>query len=447
MQKLLAKYSIMIASLLASVSFSSELSSEPFYYLAESAINRVIDDSEKIQLAELHSFVDPVILSPQRKLEIEREIQSLENDTESLNTALINAVKRLRVLEAKISGHEEQLRRLEKSAQKIQVSLSKRQGILVEVLVALQRIGKHPPPALLVEPHDALTAVRSAILLNAVMPEIRSEALALSAELTELSALRESIEKDRNQFKYAQTRIVEENTRIESLLISKYRRIIDNEALLGNKRRDLEYLANKSGTLGDLLAAIDTKNETKDSRPAEQRETIQTGDESQQSDRQDPFLDLGRVAPAISFADAQGILPFPVHGEIIGQFGDSDGYGGNLSGQLISTKSRVIVSSPSDGWVEFAGNFRSFGNLLILDAGNGYYVLLAGMDKIDVQLGQFVLTGEPVGKMGTGPLTEIMNNGELDWEQPVLYIEFRKGDSPIDPNPWWRVTEEVRVRG
>ena len=58
------------------------------------------------------------------------------------------------------------------------------------------------------------------------------------------------------------------------------------------------------------------------------------------------------------------------------------------------------VTAPCDGWVVFAGNFRSYGQLLIINAGGGYHVLLAGMERITVDLGQFVLTGEPVAVMG-----------------------------------------------
>jgi septal ring factor EnvC (AmiA/AmiB activator) len=82
---------------------------------------------------------------------------------------------------------------------------------------------------------------------------------------------------------------------------------------------------------------------------------------------------------------------------------------------------------------------------LILNAGGGYHVLLAGMERISVDLGQFVLTGEPVAVMG-GPaqVSAAMTTGS---KQPVLYVEFRKDGAPIDPSPWWATNESEKVRG
>jgi len=103
------------------------------------------------------------------------------------------------------------------------------------------------------------------------------------------------------------------------------------------------------------------------------------------------------------------------------------------------------VTAPCDGWVVYAGPFRSYGQLLILNAGGGYHVLLAGMERISVDLGQFVLTGEPVAVMGGGPQSAAaIATGS---SQPVLYIEFRKDGTPVDPSPWWALTNSEKVRG
>jgi septal ring factor EnvC (AmiA/AmiB activator) len=96
--------------------------------------------------------------------------------------------------------------------------------------------------------------------------------------------------------------------------------------------------------------------------------------------------------------------------------------------------------------VVYAGPFRNYGQLLILNAGSGYHVLLAGMDRISVDLGQFVVTGEPVAVMGGGgsqvPAALAANSG-----QPVLYVEFRKDGTPVDPSPWWATNDGEKVRG
>jgi septal ring factor EnvC (AmiA/AmiB activator) len=106
------------------------------------------------------------------------------------------------------------------------------------------------------------------------------------------------------------------------------------------------------------------------------------------------------------------------------------------------------VASPSDGWVAFSGPYRTYGQLLIINAGGGYYVVLAGMERINVEVGQFVLAGEPVATMGDGSArTALATVSALGASQPILYVEFRKDGTAIDPGPWWAKAELEKVRG
>jgi septal ring factor EnvC (AmiA/AmiB activator) len=114
-------------------------------------------------------------------------------------------------------------------------------------------------------------------------------------------------------------------------------------------------------------------------------------------------------------------------------------------GISLATRAGAQVTTPCDGWVVYAGPFRSYGQLLILNAGGGYHVLIAGMERISVNIGQFVLTGEPVATMGT--TSQVASILAANASQPVLYIEFRKDGTPIDPGPWWAANEGEKVRG
>jgi septal ring factor EnvC (AmiA/AmiB activator) len=155
--------------------------------------------------------------------------------------------------------------------------------------------------------------------------------------------------------------------------------------------------------------------------------------------------DLVRMTPAMAFADAKGKLRLPVNGIRIKEFGSVDQLGNPHRGLSIATRAGAQVTAPSDGWVVYAGPFRSYGQLLILNAGGGYHILLAGMERISVDLGQFVLNGEPVATMGGG--AKAASALAIGSSQPVLYIEFRKDGSPIDPGPWWAVNDSKKVRG
>ena len=139
------------------------------------------------------------------------------------------------------------------------------------------------------------------------------------------------------------------------------------------------------------------------------------------------------------------MLPLPVNGARIREFGAPDGLGGTEKGLSIAARPGGQITAPCDGWVVYAGVFRNYGQLLILNAGGGYHVLLAGMERISVDLGQFVVTGEPVAVMGGGAQSAAAIAGGTS--QPVLYVEFRKDGIPVDPGPWWAASEGQKVRG
>ena len=221
-------------------------------------------------------------------------------------------------------------------------------------------------------------------------------------------------------------------------------------AALADEVRRSEALAEQATSLKDLIARMEKEVEAAAKAKAEAEAAAARNRETAEAEAdRPPPRSLGsadRMAPAVSFADAKGLLPMPASGRIIRTFGGDDGLGGKAPGISIATRAGGQVSSPADGWVVYAGPFRSYGQLLIINAGDGYHVLLAGMDEIDVQLGQFVLAGEPVATMASPKLASA-EPVDIVSTQPVLYIEFRKDGASIDPAPWWAVTSDEKVGG
>ncbi len=201
--------------------------------------------------------------------------------------------------------------------------------------------------------------------------------------------------------------------------------------------------------LKDLIGKVE---QGLDSASRAARQAERAADEKNRENRVDlaALSDPGRLAPAVAFASARGRLPVPVNGVRIKDFGASDSLGGTEKGISIASRPAAQVTAPCDSWVVYAGPFRNYGQVLILNAGGGYHVVLAGMDRISVNVGQFVLTGEPVAVMGNGGL----GNGPQGTatlasssDKPVLYVEFRKDGTPIDPSPWWAPGKGEKVRG
>ncbi len=400
---------------------------------------------KKAREEELASLGRDIEVSGERQKEIEREIQLIDRDRESLNGKILRAADTIKSLETELSDTERRLLRLGENEDAVRQSLSGRTEVLAEVLAALQRIGRRPPPALAVRPSDALAAVRSAILLNAVMPELRVETEALAADLAELSRLKSVIADEKKRLRGDSMRLAEEKSRLELLLSAKRQERDKTAGQLAEERRRAEELASQATSLKDLIGQLESEIESARTAAAKSREAERQA-RLDRGRNQNPFADAGRLAPAVSFDETRGRLPLPVSGQLVRDFGQEDEFGSLTQGQSITTRAGSRVTSPADGWVVYAGPFRSFGQLLILNTGGGYHVLLAGMDRIDAELGQFVLAGEPVGIMGTTKWASASTIG-LGSSQPVLYVEFRKDGSAIDPTPWWKRNEEEKARG
>ncbi|MEN3929448.1 peptidoglycan DD-metalloendopeptidase family protein [Microvirga sp. W0021] len=394
--------------------------------------------------SELEAVKQKLDAHQQAGKRLEQEIASIKSDRTKLNAALIETAQKTRALEEQIRDLEERLETLTGSETAIQDSLNSRRAVIAEVLAALQRMGRKPPPAVLAQPEDMLLAVRTSILLGAVLPELRAETNALANDLTELVRLKKAIATDRYTLNTQLTSLTDQQQRVAALMEARQSRQSEVEAAIGSERQKMAELATQAKSLADLIERSEKEvaGAQRAAAAARQAETMQ----QKAAFAATAFTDPSRLSPKIPFAQAKGRLPLPVSGEQVKDFGGSDGYGGTMRGISLSTRAKAVVVSPSDGWVAFAGPFRSFGRLLIINAGGGYYVLLAGMDQINVEVGQFVLAGEPVAIMGEQALPSAVA-GSIETKDPVLYVELRKDGGSIDPGPWWAKSQSEKVRG
>ena len=372
---------------------------------------------------------------------LRREIEAIGSTRRELNQQLIDTASRVQNGEARLSAIEGRLQSLDETERNIRKSLASRQGAIAEVLAALQRIGRRPPPALLVRPEDALQSVRSAMLLSAVVPELRGEAESLTADLADLVRVRKDITADREQLRREVAVSAEQRQKMGLLVDERHKRQAEVEGALDAEQQRAAQLVRQVDNLKELIAKLD---QSRAAPPAPVAGAPDDGGVGDVKARLAALKDPGRLAPAIAFSAAKGLLPLPVHGIRVRDYGGPDGLGGILKGVTIATRAGAQITAPCDGTVMYSGPFRSYGQLLIINAGGGYHVLLAGMERISVSLGQFVLTGEPVALMGGGSrVAAALSAGS---SQPVLYVEFRKDGAPIDPSPWW-ASEGEKVRG
>ena len=372
---------------------------------------------------------------------LKRELATIGDDRRKLNQALLDTAARLRNTESQIAISENRLRGLEGKERKMREALADRRAVIAEVLAALQRMGRHPPPAVVVTAEDALTSVRSAIMLGAVLPEMRGQAESLAAELAALVDVRKSIADEQDRLLRDLATLAGERVRTARLIEERQKKQAETEKAAEAERQRANELARQADSLKDLIARLERGLD----RAGRAARAIEEQRNNDSRPEMAALKDPGRLAPAVAFAATRGHLQLPVNGARIREFGGPDTLGGTEKGLSIATKAGAQVTSPCDGWVIYASPFRNYGQVLILDAGDGYHIVLAGMDRISVSIGQFVLTGEPVASMGNNsPMAATLTGAS---GQPVLYVEFRKDGTPIDPSPWWVTTEREKVRG
>jgi septal ring factor EnvC (AmiA/AmiB activator) len=376
---------------------------------------------------------------------LKADIAAIGQDRSKLNAQLIDIAAQVRSVETRIGDAEARLRPLDAREQQIRGSLDSRRSEIVEVLAALQRAGRRAPPALLVRPEDALQSLRTAMLLGSVVPELRSRAEKLTGDLTELVTLRKTIASERDRLAVDRDNLKDDQTRLAALIDERQRKQSTIEKDMETEGARAIALSRQVDSLQGLIAKMeqDSKSAAKAAATASLQGTPAT---INGQPNLGALKDPARTSPAIAFASAKGLFAMPVNGAKIRDFGGSDGAGGVEKGISLATRAGAQVTTPCDGWVVYAGPFRSYGQLLILNAGGGYHVLIAGMERISVNIGQFVLTGEPVATMGT-TTSQVASILATNASQPVLYVEFRKDGTPIDPGPWWAANEGEKVRG
>lgn len=410
---------------------------------------------------------------------LEVSLKDLQKEREKLNVRLLETAALIQKSESRLTSIETRLDELRTQEQLVRGSLAQRRGQIAKLLAVLQRMGRNPPPVMMTHRDDALAMVRSAILLASAFPGLSKQALELTERLKELIRVMTDIRDEGERLKAETQSLVDARTRLSGLMTTKKTSLAARESELRSVREAAADISRDVNSLTALIASIDKKTETERIRKHNNKvkrvldnaaSRGRLGTAPNQRPRvpieQDPGLvgeaeperapwnpekevevavlapsaagfgrtSAARIEPAIPFHLAKAKLPKPTSGKLVLKYDEKTQYGGNSKGTVFETRHAAQITSPCDGWIVYAGPFRSYGQLLIINAGGGYHVLLAGMTRIDVQPGQFVLAAEPVGTMSDAPPTVKMSSSETS---PVLYVEFRKDGRPIDPTPWW----------
>ena len=393
--------------------------------LALSAPGNVAVAQEEQQLETLQQQIENAQAAEAR---IAAEVAAAIEAQDEVAGKLAAIAQSIQAQEATIAKGEAELVKLNTERARLLADLGEKQDVLSELLAGLQQLEQNPPPALVVEPNDILAALRGAMLLGTIAPDLQAEAQALATRLDQLQSLEASITTRKADVTQELMRLQAARNDLGALMEQKRALVSKGTADLEDERKRMAALADKAKSLKQLLARL-----SEDRKRAEEAEARNQAAAERERLRQEEL----QRRPKMVFAEAKGKLAFPAQGQIVRRFGQPDGLGREIQGVLIATRGGAQVTTPADGKVEFAGAFRSYGQVLILNPGGGYRVLLAGMDKVTANVGEFLRAGEPVGEMGSGPASVTLFGEVVQDARPVLYIEFRNGTEAIDSGPWW----------
>jgi murein hydrolase activator len=390
-----------------------------------------------------------------RKRDLDALANSVEQELQRLRQTLVQAAEATQEREAELTAVEDKLADLKARRTLSAESFAVKKRQLARVSGALRRLAARPPVAMIASPANPLDTVHTAMLLSSIAPNLRQEAVRLAAEIAQHETVERGIMDERRRLASATSALKRERQTVAVLLAEKQearQSMVKERSAVVDK---LNALAASARDLRDLMQKIERHQAAEDKARSRLNSMVQKGavpsGESAVTPGATPADTAGTAPgsntispdfvanlPAGPEIDAsKGGLTYPAAGEISQRYGVANRLGLTEQGVVIATRENAQVVAPFDGKVIYAGPFRGYGQIVMIEHGQDYLTLMAGMSMIDVQVGQGVLAGEPVARMGDAGTGADGTEG--------LYVEFRHNGAPIDPLPWWSArTNKVR---
>ncbi|MFQ5534796.1 MAG: murein hydrolase activator EnvC family protein [Sphingomonadales bacterium] len=362
---------------------------------------------------ELNRIEKEIEKSKETKRGLDASAAKLADEVGDLTTRLIATANRIQTQEDQVGMVEKRLAGLAETEKVKSRELETRTRQLSHSLAALQRLSRQPNLLLVGRPATTVDSLRTADLLTSLVPELQDRAAVLGEALAALERLRADIEVEQGRLVMGLQGLGQERTRIDALLEQKAASETEVQKAAKAEQRRLEKLTRQAVDLRALIARLEAE---------------------ETSDRKGEVVALP-PSGGQPFSSVRGSLLLPARGRLVQRFKQPDTGGRPSRGIAIETRNGAQVVTPYDGKIVFAGQFRNYGQLLIISHGEGYHTVLVGMSRIDGVVGQWLLTGEPVGLMGG------TDASDPPGKKPMLYVELRRNGNPINPMVWLTVSE------
>jgi septal ring factor EnvC (AmiA/AmiB activator) len=327
----------------------------------------------------------------------------MRNQLDEQRQALTAAAADVRSAELALSQQESEQAELAEQYGREFALLDADRARLARLTSGLARLARLPPAGLLAWTEAPIDAARAEMLLSSALAATRAGAHQAEGELARLDDIGRALEAKKRDAAHASGVLKARQTALAELVGKRQALYQQTDADRKAEEERAEKIAGEAKDLRDLVARVEAEREA-----AEQREA----DARRKAHEKEP--------PAAKSVRLAGAVGLPIAGQIKTQFGQNDGLGTTSRG--IVARPGATVTAPAAGKVKFAGQFRGYHEILILEHSGGYLSLIAGMARINAAVGTAVGAGEPVGAM----------DDRLD-AKPELYFELRRNGQPVDP--------------
>ena len=369
----------------------------------------------------------------QKTLETKRlQAQAIQLNLElsKIDKTIITLAQKIQNNEKKLSDLEENLALLKKDLVVKEAEFVRENNSLVQTIAALQNMSLNPSESVILQPLSPIDIIRSAILLRETVPFLNQKSAKLKVDLENVYEQKRKIESTFEEAKKQKSLLVQQQVEMRRLMTKKTAMRREVEAKGAESQKIAATLTSKAHDLRELLEELERQKEIarKKREEAERLAALKRQQEMQKSGAAHTVdtkthASIKKQVQGGKFARAKGSLHRPVSGTKVTDYGQLISKGVTSKGIVYKTRSEAQVTALFDGTVIFSGPFKGYGNIIIVEHGDGYLSLLAGLGKIDCDVGQMLLAGEPVGTMPKS------NNSKL-------YVEIRKNRHPINPSPW-----------
>lgn len=332
--------------------------------------------------------------------DIAKKLEGLQEELNELRSAIVGKATRLKSQERKVTGLENKIRDLDVQKQIILGVLKQEQSKLADLILALTRIRRTPPEALIAKPGAPLQAAQTAMILRGIVDPIEKKTRELKEKLEELDSIESSLRLEKELLSTQSGKLDLDQKKLDELI--ERRKALYEATRTDLKQQDIEIsaLSVQAANVRDLIRKLDERRAAAPEKPKKDS-------------------NKGRTLLPKSFGSVQP----PISGVVRVNYGGTSDWGTRSEGVVIEGRKGGVVVAPMNGVVRYTGPFKSYGNLVIIEHSGGYHSLVAGLGKIDTVVGARVDAGEPLGNLSATAKG-----------RPDIYFELRQNGQPINPS-------------